>query len=119
MICSCFATLALSSMTMEKALARIVNYAIRVSDPDRIILFGSFARGTNNLYSDVDLLIVSPVTYRRAELEMQISSYARETALEADILIRTPTEIQAAALNRSSFLASITLAGTVVYERPE
>jgi predicted nucleotidyltransferase len=100
---------------MEKALTRIIDYAVRVVDPDRIILFGSWASGMNNVYSDVDLLIIDPATYRRSELEMQISSYAREAALAADVLIRTPREIEVAARNPSSFLASITRAGKVVY----
>jgi predicted nucleotidyltransferase len=100
---------------MEKVLTRIIGYAVRVVDPERIILFGSWIRGANNLYSDVDLLIISSTTYRRSDLEMQISCYARETATTADILIRTPDEIEAAARNPSSFLGSISRTGKVVY----
>lgn len=103
---------------MEKAVARIISYAVRVTDPERIILFGSRARGTHNLHSDVDLLVISAVDCRKTELELQISAYAKEVCLKADILIHTPADIEKAARARWSFLTSVMREGKVVYERP-
>ncbi len=103
---------------MEKAVARIISYAVRLTDPERIILFGSRARGTHNLHSDVDLLIISTLDCRQTELELQIGAYAKESCLKADILIHTPADIESAARSPWSFLTSILREGKVVYERP-
>ncbi len=40
--------------TLEARLERIV----AVAQPDRVILFGSAARGTAGLYSDLDFLVM-------------------------------------------------------------
>jgi predicted nucleotidyltransferase len=39
-------------------LDKIVSLIVAAASPDRIILFGSYARGDNNAKSDIDLLIV-------------------------------------------------------------
>jgi predicted nucleotidyltransferase len=46
----------------EATIREIVSRIISVSQPDRIILFGSAASGRMNRDSDVDLLIVEPDT---------------------------------------------------------
>jgi predicted nucleotidyltransferase len=102
---------------MTGALEKIVSYAIHVTEPEMIILFGSVARGTNNVYSDIDLLIITRQSYRKKELEMQISSFAKEYSLKADILISTPREIEKEALKADSFLSSVMKSGKILYQR--
>jgi uncharacterized protein len=102
---------------MKKALERLIEYAVQAAQPERILLFGSFATGKNNIYSDVDLLVVSNRLYKRKELENQIGSFARECALKLDVLIHTPGEIEAAAREPLSFLGSIVNQGRIVYKR--
>jgi uncharacterized protein len=104
---------------MEKALKRIVAYAVEVARPEKIILFGSVAHKTNNLHSDVDLIVVTSNKYLRRETELRISSFAREHSVKADILIRTPAEIVEARQNPTSFLNSVIEQGEVVYESAE
>jgi len=78
----------------EKILAEIVRRLVEAVDPDRIILFGSRARGEARPDSDVDLLIVKdsdqPV-HRRA-----IPAYRALMGLGVpkDIIWRTPAEVE-------------------------
>jgi predicted nucleotidyltransferase len=102
---------------MMNALEKIIGYAVHTVQPERIILFGSLAHGRNNVHSDVDLLIVVEHPYRKNELEMQIRSLAKEYSLKADVLIRTPREIEQASLNPLSFLSSVIKDGKIVYEK--
>ena len=44
----------------EAVLAEIVQRLVRAVDPDRIILFGSRARGDHRPDSDLDLLLIKP-----------------------------------------------------------
>ena len=102
---------------MTKALEKIIGYAIHLAQPDRIILFGSLAEDRCDVYSDVDLLIVSEQNYRKKEVERQISSFAKEYSLKADVLIHTRSEIEMASLHPYSFLGSIIKGGRIVYEK--
>jgi predicted nucleotidyltransferase len=98
------------------ALKKIVNYAIYVAEPEKIILFGSVAHGRNDIHSDIDLLIITRQSYRRKELELQISSLAKEYALTADVLIHTPRDIEKDALNAHPFLNLVIKDGKILYD---
>ena len=104
-------------MQVRKALEKIINYAVEIARPERIILFGSVVAGTADLYSDVDLIVVTESSYQSREMELRISSFAKEHSLRADVLIKTPAQIEQAAINPSSFLGSAVNQGVIVYER--
>lgn len=46
--------------TIKKPLSKFVSKTIRAINPDRIILYGSFARGEASTWSDIDLAIIGP-----------------------------------------------------------
>ena len=54
-------TTALNQDTLDEIIRRIV----AVAEPEKIILFGSAARGEMDRHSDVDLLIVKDGVHRR------------------------------------------------------
>ena len=62
-------------------------------DPDQIILFGSQARGTASPGSDVDLLVIMPVSgsKRAKQLEMRVALH--DIAVAKDIILATPDEV--------------------------
>lgn len=59
--------------TLDPAiLDEIVRRIVEVAQPERIILFGSAARGTMGPHSDVDLLVVKAGEFRRLEVTREI-----------------------------------------------
>lgn len=102
---------------MKGALKKIVAYAIYAAEPEKIVLFGSAARGRDGVHSDIDLLIITAHGHRRRELELQISSMAKEYAVTADILIRTPRDIESEARNPNSFLSLVMKEGVTLYDK--
>ena len=60
--------------------------------PERIILFGSHARGTAGPDSDVDLLIVMPVKGSKRQKQLDIRKALRGIAVPKDIIVTTPEE---------------------------
>jgi uncharacterized protein len=62
--------------------------------PERIILFGSHARGDARPDSDVDLLVVMPVDgdNREKQLEIQLALY--DIRVPKDILVTTPEDFE-------------------------
>jgi len=63
-------------------------------DPDQIILFGSCARRTACHDSDVDLLVVMPVTGSKRETQIAIRCALHGIHVAKDIIVATPDEVE-------------------------
>jgi predicted nucleotidyltransferase len=63
-------------------------------DPERIILFGSQARGDADLYSDVDLLVITPLRGTRRAMMVAMDRTLRGSGFARDIIILTPDEFE-------------------------
>ena len=82
----------------KKSLQRVINQMVlRIVerfDPDRIILFGSAARGEAGPDSDVDLLIVMPIQGSRREKAVEIGVAVNDVPIPKDIFVTTPEDFE-------------------------
>ncbi len=74
--------------------------------PDRIILFGSHARGDSHATSDVDLLVIMPVEGRTTDKAIRILLETRPMFAVA-LLVRTPQEVETRVAAGDFFLRDI------------
>jgi predicted nucleotidyltransferase len=81
--------------SLEALLRSVVDRVVEVAKPDRIILFGSGARGDAGPDSDLDLLVVKSGVVHRRKLAQQI--YRRLVGLEipVDVVVVTPEDVEA------------------------
>jgi predicted nucleotidyltransferase len=96
----------------------IRQYAIAIAErfhPEKIILFGSYAYGTPNEDSDVDLLVVMP-TWNQHSQAVQIRM-AITAPFPMDLIVRTPKEMKWRLEEGESFLTEVTTKGKVLYEK--
>jgi predicted nucleotidyltransferase len=101
---------------MDQALLdEIVRRVVEVAHPDRIILFGSAARGETGPDSDVDLLVVkSGVSYRgRLEEEIHLNFFGLGTPV--DVVVATPEDIEAFRDKIGSIIAPALKEGVEIY----
>ncbi|MCK4342345.1 MAG: nucleotidyltransferase domain-containing protein [Phycisphaerae bacterium] len=70
------------------------DYLVSPDYPGRIILFGSQARGTADARSDVDLLIICPVSGSRRELMVAMDRALKGLGIARDIVVLTPEEFE-------------------------
>ena len=63
-------------------------------DPDKIILFGSHARGQAGPDSDVDLLVVMPVKGSKRAKQLEIRTVVRDVHVPKDIIVSRTEEFQ-------------------------
>jgi len=68
---------------------------VRGFHPTRIILFGSQARGDARPDSDVDLLVILPRTDHRRRAAARIEAALAGIPLATDIIVATPTDVDA------------------------
>jgi predicted nucleotidyltransferase len=102
------------SERLERELRGILE---RIVDPEteRVILFGSAARGDVGSTSDLDLLVVRRDARRPAERAADLYRRARPT-VAVDLLVYTPEELEAAR-EQSSFVRRVLREGRVVHDR--
>jgi len=74
-------------------LDEIVRRIVKVADPDKIILFGSAARGEMGRHSDVDLLVVKSGCVHRRKLAQEIYKSLLGVGLSVDVVV-TPEDIE-------------------------
>ena len=77
----------------EQAIELMVERLVDRFDPDQIILFGSQARGTAMPGSDVDLLVIMPVTGSKREKRVEMRVALHDITVPKDILLATPEEV--------------------------
>ena len=102
----------------EQAIEMMVERLVDRFDPDQIILFGSQARGTAAPGSDVDLLVIMPVSgsKRAKQLEMRVALH--DIAIAKDIILATPDEVARRRDIVGTIIRPALREGKVLYARP-
>lgn len=100
------------------AIQSVVNRISQQFDPERVILFGSYAYGTPHRFSDVDLLVVLETQARSRAKQIEIVRALSPHPFGMDILVRTPEQLKRRLEMGDSFIQEITQKGKVLYERP-
>ena len=104
---------------MEKISQRTISsFARQVAkkfNPQKIILFGSYAYGKPTEDSDVDILVVMPFKGRNPEKATEIWM-ATKPRFPIDIMVRKPAELKKRLEMGDFFLREIVEKGKVLYE---
>lgn len=101
--------------TLPQAVKKIVHEL----EPEKIILFGSYAQGNPTPDSDVDLLVIMETSLPRTERFIEISELLYPRKFPVDILVKTPSEIKDALASGNFFIREILEKGKTIYERRE
>ena len=76
----------------QKEIQQMVRRIVSRFHPERIILFGSHARGEAGPDSDIDLLVVMPFLGSKLEKQLEIRLALRGIHVPKDIVVTTPEE---------------------------
>ncbi|MBZ0253819.1 MAG: nucleotidyltransferase domain-containing protein [Candidatus Methylomirabilis sp.] len=99
------------------AIAEMVRRIVARFDPEKIVLFGSYARGEATAESDVDLLVVRPVEGSRREKAVQVENAMTGIRMPTDIVVITPAQASAETARAGSIVGLALREGKVLYER--
>jgi predicted nucleotidyltransferase len=99
------------------SMAAIRRFARRVAErfqPDKIILFGSYAYGQPNEHSDVDVLVVMPAKNETSQaIRIRL---AVEHPFPLDLIVRTPDTLRWRLKEGDWFLREVVDKGKILYE---
>ncbi|HEV3079787.1 MAG TPA: nucleotidyltransferase domain-containing protein [Gemmataceae bacterium] len=96
-------------------LADIVSRIVTVAKPEKIILFGSAARGQMGPNSDVDLLVIKSGRFNRGKLVEELYMGMEGADEAVDIVVATPEDVQAYGDSPWLVIAPALKEGRVVY----
>ena len=94
-------------------LQAIQEQIIKLCDPQKILLFGSQAKGTATAKSDIDLCVVASTSNKRALLTDLYCDTVSDTPI--DFLLYTPEEWERSVNDQQSFAHKLNREGVVLY----
>jgi len=107
-----------------KLLRQITQRIVEEFQPERIVLFGSYAYGKPTIHSDLDILVISnrmrnkSVIHRdRCVAEIAHAALVTGQSIGMDILVRSPSELAHRLRIGDPFFRTVALKGTVLYRR--
>jgi predicted nucleotidyltransferase len=83
--------------------------------PERIILFGSYAYGEPTNDSDVDLLVVLPFLGKPVRKAIEIRARINPS-IPLDLIVRTPQQVEERVAMNDWFMREIVEKGRTLYE---
>ena len=104
--------------TADATLAEMIRRILAVGEPQKIVLFGSRARGDARADSDYDLLLVEPSVLPRHKRAARYRRALTGLAGAKDILVWTPEEVAQWRDVPNAFVTAAVQEGVVLYERP-
>ena len=106
-----------STKEAQTVIQRMVEKLRKGYAPQKVILFGSYARGTARPDSDIDLLVIKETSERFidrwAQVRRLLSDPQRTIPLET--LVLTPQEVTQRLAIGDQFMETILREGTVLY----
>jgi predicted nucleotidyltransferase len=100
------------------AFSDVTRCILSVSDPDRIIVFGSHARGDDDTGSDLDILVVMDGIESTRIESIRLRRALRGLMYPIDIIVITPKQLAKYRNIQGVIYQSAINDGKVIYERP-
>lgn len=109
----------MASRKVQQAISQISRRIVEQYHPERIILFGSYAHGTPDAGSDVDMLIVKETDERPIDRRVAVRRIAHipQRRLPFSPLVITPQELARRLEMGDPFYHEIMTRGKVLYAR--
>jgi predicted nucleotidyltransferase len=104
-------------MINPEKIQEIVQKIVQNYDPDKIILFGSHARGDVHKDSDLDFIIVKQTDTPNPYRSVDIRKFLFGIMVPMDIKVYTPDEFTTYSSSRYSFLTNALKTSILLYER--
>jgi predicted nucleotidyltransferase len=104
-------------MSVGKSLHPAIQKIVQELEPEKIVLFGSYAYGNPSPHSDVDLLVIMKTRASLKDRSWAVSRLLLPRPFPVDILVKTPGEIKKGLETGDFFLKEILTRGKVLYDR--
>jgi predicted nucleotidyltransferase len=95
----------------------IVRRIVDTAHPEKVILFGSQARGDAGPNSDFDVLVIQQSDEPRYRRSIPLYVALADLPVEVEVMVYTPAEIEEWREVPQAFVTTAVREGTTIYER--
>ena len=99
---------------MEK-MERLVE-CLRKYNPERIIIFGSYARGDSDEFSDIDIVVIKKTEKRFIERLIEVARHLDNDLGKVDVSVYTKKEFKDMSKMGNPFIEKIKAEGRIIYQ---
>jgi uncharacterized protein len=105
--------------SIQKILTDVVEKLMADYQPEKIILYGSYAYGQPNEDSDIDLFIIKETDKRRIDRFVEVSEiiYDPQRHISIQPMVYTPGELEERLALGDDFVKDILTRGEIIYAR--
>jgi len=105
-----------NKLITQEQIEHVAKIIIDNYHPEKIILFGSYAKGTPTQGSDLDIAVIKDSSLPQHQRPREIRKYLRGICIPMDIFVYTKAEIEEWKDVKQAFITQILQTGKVVYE---
>jgi uncharacterized protein len=103
-------------MLTETEINELVRRIVDRTRPHRVIIFGSYAKGTATIHSDLDVFVVQETELPMARRADDLAPLLSSALIPVDVHIYTPEEVAEYGRDPFSFVNNVLRWGTTVFE---
>ena len=85
--------------------------------PDKVIVFGSYAKGTPTSRSDLDIFVIKETALPMASRANDLQPLISNILIGVDVHVYTPEEVEEYGKEAFSFVNSVLKSGKTVFEK--
>ncbi len=104
-------------MISQETIQEVTNRIVQYMQPEKVVLFGSYANGIPTEDSDLDLLVIKSTDLPNGKRTSDLRAHLRDLKISIDLLIRTPNEIEYWIETPMAFTTQILKEGKTLYEQ--
>ena len=102
-------------MISQEKINEVINRIVKNINPEKIILFGSYASGNPGEESDLDILIVKEMRMPRYKRSREVKKHLRGMKIPIDVIVYTKKEIKEWEGTKTAFINQAIKQGKVLY----
>lgn len=104
-------------MIDKQEIKRVATEIGIAAQAERVVLFGSYAKGSAHHDSDVDLFIIAESELPRFKRSRMLYKLFRPYPFAMDLVVYTPQEVEKGKQSPISFVSRVLSEGEVIYVR--
>lgn len=102
-------------MITQDQINNVVDIIVKNVNPEKIILFGSYAYGEPHKDSDLDMLIIKDTDEAKNKRAREIRKHSRGIKIPLDIVVYTSAEVEKWKDTPSAFITKVMQEGRVLH----
>lgn len=102
-------------MISQEKINEVIDRIVKNINPEKIILFGSYAQGNPGEDSDLDILVIKEMKMPRYKRTREVKKYLRGLKIPIDVIVYTKKEIKEWEGTKTAFINQAIKRGKLLY----